>query len=1809
MKRKRGFTLTELLAVIVVIAIISLIAVPVVFGLIEKSRKEAFKESVILASKSVDYYLYDNHMEKLSPDGVEVDKLDIISNFTAGTFKEKNNEYFSWYVTDGNYCAYGPISDLKISKNCDKMDESGPELDSSKLNITATSNGLSINILRGFAIDFESGIKSYTITVYDEDGNEVKETPKTFDNVNTSKNYSFTLNNLKTGSYRIKIEATNYNNLSSNFSIDKELLLIEKPICSIIPTGWSSSKTVKCTYPKGYTNEYSLDNGLTWNVYEKEIPFNNYGTLIARTSDGVNYQSSSSYTVTGIDRTAPETVKLTYSTTPNSITVTASAIDQESGIYGYQFSKDGGNTWTDIQTSSNYIFKSLKAGDYNIRVNAVNGTYINDGLNSTNTTSSEITKVAIKDVEKPKCSIKPNGYAQSKNISCTFYENLTHEYSLDDGLTWIKYSGDILVEKNQNVFVKVSSDSGYVDSVSLTVNGIDRTAPNYSSLTCSTTSNSIHLQSVFSDSESGIYGYKFSIDNGKTYSNEWSNDSSYTISSLKTGTYNVKVKAINNTFSNNGENNMNTAISPSISCTTKGICTPKYNVIPGDSLWSQSKKVEIYTDSGCSGIIQYSLDGENWNNYTAPITITKNNSFIIARVTDGTNYVTASSKTITTIDTTAPESINFTHEETSSSIKIISSATDNQSGIEGYLFSKDGGNTWTDIQTSNIYTFNKLISGTYNIKVKAINKTYSSNGMNVNNTIESEIQSVETVKPSKTTCSIVPSGWATSKTISIAYPSGYTNEYSIDGGSTWNKYSGAITANKNNFSVITRTYDGFNYFDGVSCTAVQVDTTSPESTSFTYTATTNSIKVVATGKDSESGIYGYQFSKDDGSTWTSIQTSNTYTFNSLKTGSYKIKVRAYNGTYSNGGRLYKDSSSVSIKTTDLTLPTFERKYSNGYTASDTITIKYPSGYTNQYSIDMGKTWLNYTKAIEVNSNISIIARIYDGTNYSGSNSLTITNIDTTSPESTSFTHIATTNSIKVVATGKDSESGIYGYQFSKDDGSTWTSIQTSNTYTFNSLKTGSYKIKVRAYNGTYSNGGRLYKDSLSNSISLNTLPNIKYTIDKSGWATSKTVTIGCTNSNDCSSYNIEYSLDGGSTWNSYSSPIKFTANGIIIARISDGTNYLNGASQSITGIDTTTPNAPELSGGSTSWSSSSRTISVSTEPTNSPSGINYYEYYVSTSSSTQTGGSWVKLNSKVKSVTLTTEGTHYVFMRAVSNSGVVGNISVSATIKIDTKTPTECTISGGNATEWSNTSRTISISKESTAVSGIAYYEYYASTSNTTQTGGSWQKMTGKNVIFKSNGTKYIFARAVSGSGIVKQCNNYETVKIDASALAAPTLSGGSDSWKSYPVSVGVSGEPASVSGIAYYEYYISTSNTTQTGGSWVKLGTNVKSTTISTNGTYYVYMRAVNNAGVTGNISAAKKVMVDLTTPTVSITAKKVTAGTAVSSGSWSSEGLNFVLTKGTTDVSGYTIYYCQDTTNTCTPKETVASGTNITSYNTTTGKYYVRYLIKSGAGKASTTGSYAAQIDNVAPTGTLRVISYACGNATTFDNCYSGSGKKTSGTWTNSKVTFKFNSGDIGSSGLSSISYCIGTAANSCSSWTTYQNGEELNSSSITKSGNYYINFKITSKAGKSSFYNFNYKYDKDKPSFGTVSTKSTTMKVQKDACTTYSSVPSSASTIFSYNISDSGGSGVKKNSSNAPYITFGYYKVKSGKVLHSDYPKSGNYGSLTQSTTYGGMGRLQMCIYDNAGNSTCIDRYICNCLTTAASTSTWSCVNVSN
>ncbi|MDD4733363.1 MAG: type II secretion system protein, partial [Bacilli bacterium] len=44
-KTKKGFTLIELIAVIVILAIVALISVPVITGIIKDTKKQAFKTS------------------------------------------------------------------------------------------------------------------------------------------------------------------------------------------------------------------------------------------------------------------------------------------------------------------------------------------------------------------------------------------------------------------------------------------------------------------------------------------------------------------------------------------------------------------------------------------------------------------------------------------------------------------------------------------------------------------------------------------------------------------------------------------------------------------------------------------------------------------------------------------------------------------------------------------------------------------------------------------------------------------------------------------------------------------------------------------------------------------------------------------------------------------------------------------------------------------------------------------------------------------------------------------------------------------------------------------------------------------------------------------------------------------------------------------------------------------------------------------------------------------------------------------------------------------------------------------------------------------------------------------------------------------------------------------------------------------------------------------------------------------------------------------------------------------------------------
>ena len=67
--------------------------------------------------------------------------------------------------------------------------------------------------------------------------------------------------------------------------------------------------------------------------------------------------------------------------------------------------------------------------------------------------------------------------------------------------------------------------------------------------------------------------------------------------------------------------------------------------------------------------------------------------------------------------------------------------------------------------------------------------------------------------------------------------------------------------------------------------------------------------------------------------------------------------------------------------------------SSDWTLKKQVTISYPTGYRNEYSLDSGLTWQEYSLPIIVDKNCTIIARVIDNDVVLSSSTFTITKIE------------------------------------------------------------------------------------------------------------------------------------------------------------------------------------------------------------------------------------------------------------------------------------------------------------------------------------------------------------------------------------------------------------------------------------------------------------------------------------------------------------------------------------------------------------------------------------------------------------------------------------------------------------------------------------------------------------------------------------------------------------------------------------------------------------------------------------------------
>ncbi len=199
--KKKGFTLIELLAVIVILGLIAIVTVPVVTNVIEKTRKEAFKDSVISAFHEVECYLAENNLPEIPEDGIEVSNLNLDQNNLDGSIiKNEKGLLEALNISNGKYCASGQIEKLEVYKG--KCDEEVP-------NITVVVNGKEAK----FTITDNKKLSGYQVT----ESEEVPSDWIAISGISVNETYVAT----KAGTYYIYAKDASQNIAHKSFVIDK----------------------------------------------------------------------------------------------------------------------------------------------------------------------------------------------------------------------------------------------------------------------------------------------------------------------------------------------------------------------------------------------------------------------------------------------------------------------------------------------------------------------------------------------------------------------------------------------------------------------------------------------------------------------------------------------------------------------------------------------------------------------------------------------------------------------------------------------------------------------------------------------------------------------------------------------------------------------------------------------------------------------------------------------------------------------------------------------------------------------------------------------------------------------------------------------------------------------------------------------------------------------------------------------------------------------------------------------------------------------------------------------------------------------------------------------------------------------------------------------------------------------------------------------------------------------------------------------------------------------------------------------------
>ena len=563
---KKGFTLVELLAVIVLLGIIIGISSPTIVNLISSSRSKAKEVSLSNVKKSAILYIKENSKDInwINENDEEYTCIYIEDLINNGSLKRSNvKDLFEDSNIDLSNIAVKVKRD-STTKSISEENIGAPGICTTTINLTTYHTATTNTITASATCATDTG-SSNSLSFKLDDGDW-----SSFASGTTPNTQNKTYTNLKLlTTHTIYTKCSYTKDGKSHYKIVKNNVITANYGTLIIntePSTCSKTKKISITIPQSETSiDYSLD-GKNWKSYTGPFSISQNSIIYARYKNDTNKYRVITKTITTIDSNTPQITGLTTdinSLTHNSVNINYTVSNTSiCGTTEYKltyYPENNPNQKKTIACSNGscILDKVLKSGTnylYTLTVTNGNGETTSKGSSfntrgvvniSFNTNGGTVTASTNYNYKTDSNGIISVSFNKNNNYTSIFhtipygqnlgnnglanynnpsYLNITRNgYNAKSGEEWFCESGCRNSTYNQDTNYK---DTDFCDvstkdcNITLKVNWIDNIPPTTPTITNPTngscTSNSFSLTLKSSDTGSGIAYYQYSYSSSAT---------------------------------------------------------------------------------------------------------------------------------------------------------------------------------------------------------------------------------------------------------------------------------------------------------------------------------------------------------------------------------------------------------------------------------------------------------------------------------------------------------------------------------------------------------------------------------------------------------------------------------------------------------------------------------------------------------------------------------------------------------------------------------------------------------------------------------------------------------------------------------------------------------------------------------------------------------------------------------------------------------------------------------------------------------------------------------------------------------------------------------------------------------------------------------------------------------------------------------------------------------------------------------------------------------------------------------------------